>query len=111
MGFNHMNGRVQDAITGRFLSPDPNVPDPTNPQDYNRYTYVDNNPLTYIDPTGLDDQSNDGGCVVVPFGYKCLEITVTPNLLPPVPQWQTVFGGGGQLFPQLCGNSVAFVRR
>jgi RHS repeat-associated protein len=53
MGLNHMNGRVQDAITGRFLSADPTIPDPTNSQSYNRYTYVNNNPLTNLDPTGF----------------------------------------------------------
>jgi RHS repeat-associated protein len=57
MGLNHMNGRVQDAITGRFLSPDPNIPDPGNPQSFNRYSYVNNNPLTFVDPTGFDDTS------------------------------------------------------
>src|ERR1700722_20086376 len=64
MGLNHMNGRVQDAILGRFLSPDPHVPDPTNAQSYNRYSYVLNNPLTRIDPTGFDDKScpTAGGC-------------------------------------------------
>jgi hypothetical protein len=36
MGLNHMNGRVQDAILGRFLSPDPHIPDPSNAQSYNR---------------------------------------------------------------------------
>jgi hypothetical protein len=40
MGLNHMNGRVEDAILGRFLSPDPHIPDPTNAQRYNRYSYV-----------------------------------------------------------------------
>jgi RHS repeat-associated protein len=55
MGLNHMNGRVQDAITGRFLSPDPYIPDPGNTQSYNRYTYVNNNPLSRVDPTGFDD--------------------------------------------------------
>jgi hypothetical protein len=53
MGLNHMNGRVQDAILGRFISPDPHVPDPTNAQSYNRYSYVNNNPLTLIDPSGF----------------------------------------------------------
>jgi len=67
MGLNHMNGRVQDAILGRFLSPDPQIPDPSNAQSYNRYTYVRNNPLTLIDPSGFDDESlptdgfGDGG--------------------------------------------------
>jgi RHS repeat-associated protein len=55
MGLNHMNGRVEDAVTGVFLSPDPYVPDPDNTQSFNRYSYVNNNPLTLIDPTGFDD--------------------------------------------------------
>jgi RHS repeat-associated protein len=53
MGLNHMNGRVQDAILGRFLSADPHIPDPSNAQSYNRYTYVNNNPVTATDPTGF----------------------------------------------------------
>jgi RHS repeat-associated protein len=58
MGLNDMVGRVQDAITGRFLSADPEIPDPTDPQSYNRYSYVRNNPLTYTDPTGFTDESH-----------------------------------------------------
>ena len=55
MGLNHMNGRIEDAITGRFLSPDPYVPNPGNTHSFNRYSYVNNNPLTMIDPSGFDD--------------------------------------------------------
>jgi len=55
MGLNHLNGRVEDAITGRFLSPDPYIPDLGNTQSFNRYSYVNNNPLTLIDPTGFDE--------------------------------------------------------
>lgn len=53
MGLNDMNGRIQDAITGRFLSPDPTIPDPAFTQSYNRYSYVNNNPLSFTDPTGF----------------------------------------------------------
>jgi RHS repeat-associated protein len=53
MGLNHMNGRVEDSIIGRFLSPDPTITDKGNPQNYNRYSYVLNNPLTYVDPSGF----------------------------------------------------------
>jgi RHS repeat-associated protein len=53
MGLIHMNGRVQDAVTGRFLSPDPNVFNPGFTQSYNRYAYVNNNPMTYLDPSGF----------------------------------------------------------
>jgi RHS repeat-associated protein len=52
MGLNDMNGRIQDAVTGRFLSADPYVSSPGNTQAYNRYSYVMNNPLTYNDPSG-----------------------------------------------------------
>jgi hypothetical protein len=40
---------------GRFMSPDPllNSGRPWNPQTWNRYTYTRNNPLNFIDPTGL----------------------------------------------------------
>ena len=48
-----MNGRVEDSIIGRMLSADPNIPDPTNAQSYNRYSYVNNNPLTFSDPNGF----------------------------------------------------------
>jgi RHS repeat-associated protein len=67
MGLNHMNGRVQDAILGRFLSPDPHVPDPSNAQSYNRYTYVNNNPTTFIDPTGFDDECASTACPTLPY--------------------------------------------
>ena len=49
----HLNGRVYDPIIGRFTSADPNIPDPTNHQSFNRYSYVLNNPLAYTDPSGF----------------------------------------------------------
>jgi RHS repeat-associated protein len=61
MGLNHMNGRVQDAISGTFISPDPYIPDSLNTQAFNRYAYVYNNPLKYTDPSGFEP-SPDGPC-------------------------------------------------
>jgi len=46
------NARLYDPIIGRFISPDPFIQDPYNPQNLNRYTYCLNNPLIYVDPTG-----------------------------------------------------------
>jgi hypothetical protein len=47
-----MNARYYLPEVGRFVSPDSIVPEPDNPQSYNRYSYVRNNPLNFTDPTG-----------------------------------------------------------
>ena len=47
------SGRVQDSVTGRFLSADPYITEPGNTQNFNRYGYVYNNPLSYVDPSGF----------------------------------------------------------
>jgi RHS repeat-associated protein len=52
LGLVHMNGRIYDPLLGRFLSADIVVSDPANLQTYNRYSYVRNNPLSFVDPTG-----------------------------------------------------------
>lgn len=44
--------RFYSPTLGRFIQPDSIVPDVTNPQSWNRYSYVTNNPLRYADPTG-----------------------------------------------------------
>lgn len=48
--------RQYAANNGRWLSPDPYAGsyDLTNPQSMNRYAYVGNMPMSYIDPYGLD---------------------------------------------------------
>lgn len=49
----HMNGRVYDPSIGRFITADPLVSDPVNGQNYNRYSYVLNNPTNLTDPSGF----------------------------------------------------------
>jgi RHS repeat-associated protein len=51
-GLSYYNARWYDAKLGRFLSADSLVPGPGNPQAFNRYAYVFNNPLLFIDPSG-----------------------------------------------------------
>lgn len=48
----HMNGRVYDANIGRFISADPLIQAPLMSQSFNRYSYVINNPLSLVDPSG-----------------------------------------------------------
>jgi len=47
-----MNGRLYDPLMARMLSVDNYVQMPGYTQNYNRYSYVLNNPLKYTDPTG-----------------------------------------------------------
>ena len=51
-GLINMNGRLYDPILGRMLSPDKYVQAPRFSQNFNRYSYAWNNPLTYSDPSG-----------------------------------------------------------
>jgi RHS repeat-associated protein len=47
-----MHARYYSALQGRFLSPDPVLGSPQDPQSWNRYAYAHNNPLRYTDPDG-----------------------------------------------------------
>ena len=51
----HATYRQYSNMTGRWTTPDPydGSYDLLNPQSFNRYAYVNNNPLGYIDPSGL----------------------------------------------------------
>lgn len=51
-GLINMNGRMYDPVVGRMLSPDNYVQNPYSTQNYNRYSYVANNPMKYTDPSG-----------------------------------------------------------
>jgi len=51
-GLYHYGARCYDPALGRFTTADSIVPDPTNPQSLNRYSYVQNNPIKYTDPSG-----------------------------------------------------------
>ena len=51
-GLYYFHARYYDAQLGRFISPDTVVPNWTDPQSFNRYSYCRNNPLKYIDPSG-----------------------------------------------------------
>ncbi|MFI9461597.1 polymorphic toxin-type HINT domain-containing protein [Streptomyces xiamenensis] len=51
-GLTHLGAREYDPALGRFISLDP-VMDLTDPQQIHGYTYGNNNPLAFSDPTGL----------------------------------------------------------
>ena len=89
-------------MLGRFLSPDTIIPNPTNPQLFNRYSYAGNNPILYNDP--------DGHCgplcviaLIIFFAGVGFEMTASnpmpPEVRPPPEQNIVGYGlmGGGAL--------------
>ena len=77
VGLIHMNGRVFDAHLGRFLQADPVIQAPTNSQSLNRYSYIINNPLSGVDPSGFSwwmttGRQNVGTIVAVVITVVCI---------------------------------------
>ena len=72
MGLLDYHARFYSPVLGRFSQPDSLIPDASNPQAWNRYSYVSNRPVNLNDPTGhmqsSDEKSGGGRC-----NLKCLE--------------------------------------
>ena len=51
-GLYYLRARYYDPSIGRFISMDSYEGDITNPLSLNLYTYVENDPLSYVDPSG-----------------------------------------------------------
>jgi RHS repeat-associated protein len=60
LGLIDMRGRTYDPVLRRFLQPDPVIQDAYEGQNYNRYSYVMNDPVNLIDPTGFTAKTGDG---------------------------------------------------
>jgi RHS repeat-associated protein len=88
VGLIHMNGRVYDPGIGRFLSPDPLINLSIGSQALDPFSYVFNNPLRFVDPSGLrgedcdrlnhscDDLDEDDD------GPSCIRCNPGPNPVP-----------------------------
>jgi RHS repeat-associated protein len=84
----YMHARYYNPTVGRFLSVDPLRGDPRSPQSFNRYAYVMNGPVSYVDPNGLFTwkfwewfgrpdslpKANDDSC------YECWILGVKPDI-------------------------------
>ncbi|MGI0135015.1 MAG: RHS repeat-associated core domain-containing protein, partial [Candidatus Micrarchaeaceae archaeon] len=75
------NARLYDPALGRFLSVDPMIGHPGSTQSINPYSYVENNPLNKIDPTGEETTCSQNGS----SGSTC---------------------GGGNAEASMCSNSA-----
>jgi RHS repeat-associated protein len=55
LGFVYLRARYSNPNTGRFLTRDPLVGNKFDPASLHRYTYVANNPINFVDPSGNEE--------------------------------------------------------
>jgi RHS repeat-associated protein len=110
--------RYYSNVTGRFFSPDPARASASlsNPQTWNRYAYVHNDPVNFGDPAGLDECAAD-------YGVPCFSVTDEEHLPGRASGSRSAFGsdnamlamdlwGAADPLPVLGGgggNAAAFV--
>jgi RHS repeat-associated protein len=72
LGLYNYKARMYSTVTGRFLSVDPVVGAVGDPQSWNPYEYVRNNPLVHTDPSGMCWTDMDGprGCGFDPVSQR-----------------------------------------
>ncbi len=112
-GLDHTWWRKLESFAGRWTSPDPYNGSMTNsdPQSCNRYAHVQNDPVNFVDPSGLDGKpgdlcpggviGNDGKCHAGPSAV--VTVGIPPSLFGDyLPNWTsgqssiiiTLLGGG-----------------
>jgi RHS repeat-associated protein len=103
--FDWFNVRHMSGAQGRFQSPDPANAgaDPTNPQTWNAYAYVGNNPLSYTDPSGMIGEATGiGASTGNPVGIA-IGAAVDLGLA----LWGIFGGAGGPSVPNWAGTAWA----
>jgi len=73
----HMGGRTYNPVLGRFMQADPFIQAPGNLQNYNRYSYVLNNPMSYTDPSGYFFKKLFSAIAKVPILDAVVKVGIT----------------------------------
>ena len=81
LGLYFYNARWYDPVLGRFIQADTLVPEPGNPLAWDRYAYVLNNPVSFLDPSGHKP------CDEILWNGQCIRFDkiIPPPELPKVP--------------------------
>ncbi|XYH97782.1 RHS repeat-associated core domain-containing protein [Sorangium sp. So ce1128] len=94
LGLVNMRGRMYDPRIGRFLTTDPIVQAPLSGQSWNPYSYVGNDPLNHVDPSGFQAEPEGPEGSQAPGLLEDDGVTPSPNHLQvtvrgPPPPWRT----------------------
>ncbi len=81
-GLDFAQARYFSNVQGRFTSPDLPFADQVthDPQSWNLYSYVRNNPINFIDPDGRSTHTNKDGVVVAVYDDDNLDVYKHDNL-------------------------------
>jgi RHS repeat-associated protein len=92
------NARIYDPQIGRFMAADTEIPDAGYSQSYNRYTYVENGPLSYTDPTGHEGNGPSGCmlCAAAASGDQGMAIAEMNSSQDTIGQLAAVWSGSTQ---------------
>jgi len=122
-GLDYAMARYYDSSVARFCSADPVLGSPDDPQTWNRYTYVRNDPVNKVDPSGkffellfalLDDLLSSLGVLAETLGqaaptlYQTIEVTATPLIIPSTDIAITTGLAGGAVAGAAGQNSNLF---
>lgn len=105
----NMRGRLYDPKTASFVSPDPYVQAPILGQSYNRYSYVLNSPLNFVDPSGFSGLSltSQGGVAFYDgsraWGYEDIDV------MAPEAGWLGLSGGWTSFTGSMIGSIASEV--
>ncbi|NML72095.1 hypothetical protein HHL23_20210 [Chryseobacterium sp. RP-3-3] len=102
-GLINMNARLYDPILRKFLSPDNFVQDPFNTQNYDRFGYVYNNPLLYVDKDGNEFISL--GVAVVIGVAVAITTKAIMNMISGIPFW---YGMGKSAVMGAVSGAISF---
>jgi RHS repeat-associated protein len=122
-GIMDYRARFYSPMLGRFLQPDSIIPNPASPQNFNRYSYVGNNPINHTDPSGYcedeteyfcrhsDDQLGNGGGTggsgkdIGDYCTRNCDFTFTPSTTPPPTANDRIYQTFvSPLADAICGN-------
>lgn len=106
VGLINMNARLYDPILRKFLSADNMVSDPYNTQAYDRYSYVLNNPLLYMDLDGNEPITLAAIGIAAAIGAAVgIATKVILNMINGIPFW---YGLGKAATTGAISGAVSF---
>jgi RHS repeat-associated protein len=80
-GLDNFGARYNSSNIGRFMSPDAFYKDShvADPQSWNKYAYVRNNPLRYVDPTG-ENATVSTSCTTDANSYTTCNVNISASI-------------------------------